>query len=274
MITFLLPQVLIPLSSIKLGRFVTSIDNPHQDFHDPSYYSTLHPLISVRSSYGGRGHESRTSSFTSALTSLLSAGFSRRSGSNITIETSLVQTYMLPNSTQWFEEAISLEETRRWVEKCIDQGDDLYFVVGFHTIMDAQIIHEAANRNERTRQVGLPVGLALNAAGIIAPLGGLADPQLGASSGSSQGVVQQFEAPGEQVCGFQYRKVCHRWLSSKNIDNASLAKTSHWSVGDRWRDEEEGIEDILQVEIVNLDRPEGEWDEQLVDDEVLLIRLS
>jgi hypothetical protein len=44
----------------------------------------------------------------------------------------------------------------------------------------------------------------------------------------------------------------------RRIDKATLAKTPRWSAGDRWSDEEEGVEDILEVETVDLGRLEGE----------------
>jgi hypothetical protein len=49
-------------------------------------------------------------------------------------------------------------------------------------------------------------GLALNVAGVIAPLGDLANPQVGVHHGSVEGVIEHFKAPGEQICAFQYRK--------------------------------------------------------------------
>jgi hypothetical protein len=270
MTAILLPQIFIPVESIKLGRLVTSVDHPHQDYHDPVYSPTPVLTINIRAHYGGLGHESRTSNFSSALTSLLSAGFSKRAKSRVRVETNLVRTYTLQNSTQWFEKAVSSEESRRWFERAIDQGDDVYFVVGFHTVTDAQIIYESAEGNEHTGRLGLPVGLTLNAAGVIAPLGDLADPQVGVHRGRVEGVIEHFKAPGEQIWGFQYRKVCHRWLSSRSIDKATLAKTPRWSAGDRWRYEEEGVEDILEVETMDLVWLEGEWDEEVVDDETLL----
>jgi hypothetical protein len=270
----LLPQIFIPVESIKLGRLVTSVDHPHQDYHDPAYSPTPVPTINIRAHYGGLGHESRTSNFSSALTSLLSAGFSKRAKSRVRVETNLVRTYTLQNSTQWFDKAVSSEESRGWFERRIDQGDDIYFVVGFHTVTDAQIIYESADGNEHAGQLSLPVSLALNAAGVIAPLGDLADPQVGVHHGSVERVIEYFKAPGEQICAFQYRPIRHRWLSSRSIDKAMLAKTPRWSAGDRWRDEEDGVEDILEAEITDLSRLEGEWDEEVADDETLLLRLS
>jgi hypothetical protein len=52
-----------------------------------------------------------------------------------------------------------------------------------------------------------------------------------------------------------------------------LAKIPRWSASDRWRDEEEGVKDILEVEITDLGRLEGEWDEEVVGNESLLLQL-
>jgi hypothetical protein len=74
--------------------------------------------------------------------------------------------------------------------------------VGFHTVTDAQIIYESAEGNDHTGRLRLPVGLALNAAGVIASLGDLADPQVDVYHGSVEGVIEHFKAPGEQICAF------------------------------------------------------------------------
>lgn len=40
-------------------------------------------------------------------------------------------------------EAMTFDITRKWIEKAIDSGDDIYLVVGFHMVMDAHIVHES-----------------------------------------------------------------------------------------------------------------------------------
>jgi hypothetical protein len=98
-------------------------------------------------------------------TDLLS--FSKRAKSKVRIETNLVRTNTLHNSTQWFEKAVSSEETRRWFERAIDQGGDVYFIVGFHTVTDVRIIFESPEGNKHTRRLGLPIGMALNTVGVL-----------------------------------------------------------------------------------------------------------
>jgi hypothetical protein len=113
MTAILLPQIFIPVKSIKLGRLVSSVDHPYQEYYDPAYSPTPVLTINIRTHYSSLGLESHTSNFSLALTSLLSAGFSKRAKSRVCVKTNLVRTYTLQNSTQWFEKAVSSKESRR-----------------------------------------------------------------------------------------------------------------------------------------------------------------
>jgi len=64
-------------------------------------------------------------------------------------------------------------------------------------------------------------------------------------------------SPSEQICAMQHRKVYHRWLSSRNIDKAFLSKDTRWPTHDRCRDDEEGEDDIIEVETAELQEPDG-----------------
>lgn len=273
--TILFPQFFLPFESIKLGRFITSVEYPHQDFHDPPYTRPPAATVTIRNQYNSLRHESNSSGFTSALTSLMSAGFSKRANLKLRVSTDHVRTYTLENSQRWFEEAAGFDDTRQWIERTIDQGDDAYLIVGFHTVTDARIIHQSAVGAEQGGYIGLPVGLSLTAVGIVAPLGDIIDPRIGTHRREADGVLEQFLAPGEQICALQYRKVCHRWLSSKKMDKASLAKVPRWTAGDRWRNEEEGEEDVIEVDAQDGGLPDGEWNqERAPDGETLIIRSS
>jgi hypothetical protein len=56
----------------------------------------------------------------SAFTSFMSSGILKRAKTGIRIATTQVKTYALGNSGRWFTEAMSLEVTRKWVERVID----------------------------------------------------------------------------------------------------------------------------------------------------------
>jgi hypothetical protein len=77
-------------------------------------------MINICTHYSGLSLKSHTLNFSLALMSLLSTSFSKRAKSRVRVETNLVRTYTLQNSTQWFKKAVSSKESRRWFERAID----------------------------------------------------------------------------------------------------------------------------------------------------------
>ena len=90
------------------------------------------------------------------------------------------------------------------------------------------------------------------------------------------GEKTQFFAPGEQICALQYFKVSYRWLYSKRAENLKLSKWPRWTASEDWRktsvDEGENEPDLLEVEIEELEQPDGEWEREDAEGEVLLLR--
>jgi hypothetical protein len=262
MLTFISLDFFLPLSSIKLGRLVKSVDFPTHSYHDPPYSQAPGGTPTVRGQYERVLQNERSAGFVSKLTSLMSSGFSKRANQRVRIETNAVRTYTLDNSEAWFIEATGFEETRKWIERAIG-GDGIYLVVGFHTVTDARIMHESLKAHQLSGQVTLPVGLSLAAVGAVAPLGTIVDPSVGGNQSVLDGAKTQFIAPGEQICALQYFKVSYGWLYSKKAENLKLSKWPRWTAGEDWRktsvDEAEDEPDLLEVEIEEFERPEGDW---------------
>jgi hypothetical protein len=274
-LNIIIPQLFLPPSSVKLGRFITNIDHPHQSYYDPIYARTPEPAISSREAYVGLNHESSNASFGSALTSLMSAGFSRRAKTQVSVMADSVRTYALDNSDKWFTEAMAMLGTRTWIERTVDRGYDIYMIVGFHTVTNARIAHKFVHESDTGGQINIPVNLTLAAVGAIAPLGDIIDPSVGGNSQSVDNTRAFFIAPGEQICAFQYRKVRHRWFSSNSIDTARLSASPRWSSVERSRDEEDGEDDIMEVEAIPVPEEEldGKWArKEAPAGEILLIR--
>jgi hypothetical protein len=268
----LLRQFFLPQDSIKLGRFITSIDHPHQNYHDPTCAKAPQALISLRGSYTGTYQTDTSSGFGSALTSLMSAAFSKHAKTKVRVATDRVTTYILQNSDRWFEEATKMLPTRSWIERQVDQGYDIYVIVGFHTVTDARVIQEYMHAKSTEGQLKLPGSLSLTAVGAIAPLGNIIDPRVGGHCHDLDGANAQFLAPGEHVCALQCRKMCHKWLSSKNIDQSRLSKLPRWASVETWRDDEEGDDDIFEVELNEVKSLEGEWDrEEVAGSEIFFV---
>jgi len=270
----MLPNVIlprfIPQDAVKLGRFTTSIDNPHQNYHDPAWTKPTQAVDSPLHSYTGIHQTASSSGFASGLTSLMSAGFSNRAKTKLHIIADRATTSGLDNSDGWFAEATRLPATRGWIEQQIDQGNAIYMIVGFRSLTNARIIQESCLETAAEGQIQLPAALAL-AAGVIVPLGDIIDPSVGGHRQALDGAQSQFLVRGDQVCALQYRKIRHAWLSSKRVDKSRLSQPWWFSV-ERWRDEEEGEDDIIEVELTQVEDLDEGWIKEVSGDEVLLIR--
>ena len=221
----------LPFGSIKLGRLVKSIEFLTNHYHDPPYSPAPEGMLVVRDHCERTLRDERSAGFASKLTTLMSTGFSKRAKLRVRVETDTVKTYVLDNSEAWFWKATYLDETRNWIERAVG-GSGVYYVVGFHTVIDTRIISESVEGHQASGELTLPVGLTLAAVGVIAPLETVIDPGLKGHRTASDGAKTQFIIPGEQICALQYRKVSHRWLSSKKIANLKISKAPRWTVGE------------------------------------------
>lgn len=271
--TIIVPQFFLPRDFVKLGRFITNIDHPHQGYHDPPSAEPPKQGITPRDSVVGLQHQGSNASFELALTSLMSASFSKRAKTQVRVTAEKITTYTLDNSDEWFDSVTRIPATRAWIERAVDRGEDLYMIVGFHTVTNARIVHQVVQGQGVGGHVNVPVSLTLTSVGVVAPLGNIIDPSVGGKYHDLDSTQAHFVAPGEQVSAFQYRKIRHKWLSSKTIDTSRLSKSPRWASVERGRDEEDGEDDIIEVEAIPLDGLDGKWDEQEVaDGETLLIR--
>lgn len=245
----LLPQVFLPHSAIKLGRFVTNVDEPHRDYYDPSPCNGFSVIAKVETHYDStevlEGHRN----FASELTAFLSSSISSRTQASIRITTSQMKTYYLDNTGQLFRDVVRSEDVRKWIERTIDEGEDIYIVVGYHTALDARIMERRQEQNGLDGKLVVPVLNALAASGVIVPCGDLVDPGLAGSGGRAEDQQRQFVAQGEQIIAVQYRKVCFRFFSSKSVDKATLAKEAKWVRYDRPRYFQSDGEDVVEVSL-------------------------
>jgi hypothetical protein len=139
----------------------------------------------------------------------------------------------------------------------MDEGEDIYVMTGYHTVLDAHIIEQLGEARGFGGKLVIPLSTALAATGVVVPFGDLTDPRLaGISNWRTEHQRKQYMAQGEQIIAVQYRKVCFSFFSSKSVDKATLAKGTRWERYDRprylqsdWEDMvEAGLEDELPVE--------------------------
>ncbi|KAJ5404021.1 hypothetical protein N7509_003892 [Penicillium cosmopolitanum] len=266
----LLPQFFLPPSAIKLGRFVTNIDEPHRDYLDPRLEKTFSIIEKVATQYDSADSLRNQRKFGSELTAFLSSTVSSRMNTSIHINTKQVKTYYLDNNGQWFRDIVKSEDVRKWIERTIDEGEDIYVVVGYHTVLDARIAEQSREQKALDGNLAIPISSALLATGVVAPFGELADPRLAGSSGRAEDLQRQFVAQGEQIFAVQYRKVRFRFLSSKSVDNATLAKEARWERYDRPRYLQSDMEDMIEVALDDDLSLEGDRDKYIAGPEEII----
>ncbi|KAI9786108.1 MAG: hypothetical protein M1839_007518 [Geoglossum umbratile] len=263
--SILLSQFLLPLSAVSLGRFVISLNDPHQDFHDPLRNPDPEVAERVQTQYDSIRHSVKHQNEASQLTTFLSSSFSKRLKASIQITADQAKTYYLNNAGQWFRNAVQSEETQKWIERTIDEGEDIYVVVAYHTLFDARIIEQLGGQSTASGNLAIPVPTALTVPGIVVPFANIADPMLGGFRDHTEDEQRQFIAPGEQIFAVQYRKVRWNWFASNKVDKMTLAKKTWWERYDRPRYLHSESEDMIGVELEDEIALEGDRDECITE---------
>jgi hypothetical protein len=151
----------------------------------------------------------------------------------------------------------------------VDEGEDIYFVVGYRTITDARIAARTGAQDLSGGKLVMPVSAGLAAAGIVVPLGSLVDPGLAGSVGHTDDQQKFFVAQGEQIIAVQYRKVCFKWFSSKTADKAALAKKTQWERYDRRRYLHSDGDNMVEVDLEDDLTLEGEREKHMVGSDII-----
>jgi hypothetical protein len=256
-------SLLLPLESVTLGRFVTSIEQPLEGYYQPPLATPPTEIVS-KLDYAEHDQQSSRANYGASMTSLFSAVFSKRAASQVRVEPRCFKTYALDNSETHFDEAIALPKTKKWIENAAIRGRTIYMIVGFCTMTDTRFVQTSAREQGTQGQVTAPVSLSLAAAGAVVPFAGLVDPSAQGGFASFAGNETRIFAPGEQICTIKYREVKYKWLSSRTLENSRLSKTRQWCCmeGDRrdaYEDEDDEDEDAIEVDIKDAENLGNGW---------------
>jgi len=254
-------QLFLPLSAVGLGRFVISFDEPHQDFHEPRCTTGPDITETVQIQYDSIHHSVKHQNIASQLTNFLSSSFSKRLKASVRITADQAKTYYLNNAGQWFRDAVKSPETREWIERTIDEGEDIYIVVAYHTLVNARITAQLGGQSAAGGTMAVPVSTALTAYGVVVPFANVVDPGVGGFRGRIEDEQRQFMAPGEQIYAVQYRKVRWRWFARNKADEVTLETKAWWERYDRPRYLQSKPEDLIEVELEEDVTLEGDYDE-------------
>ncbi|KAH0607837.1 uncharacterized protein H6S33_002871 [Morchella sextelata] len=224
-----LTPTLLPLTSIRLGRLLLDRTAPHASYHDPP--NPPDPLIISQKNYYSNISSTSTTTLRTCLTKLLSARYNSTQTANIDLSATEAYTYYMDKSTRWFRDACDDDEVKEWLQEAMEDGNSVYLVVGYHTVVDAVVA--VSNKDS-------------------GGLGGSATEGelLGVDVGREGGTVQRmgWHAEGEQVYAVQYRKIGFKWFSSK-AEKRVLGKNRWKLCNGRGKEyEEDSVEVVLEEE--------------------------
>lgn len=246
---------LLSLGSVQLGRFVLNPKSPLQGFYDPL------PDRPTASDYNTCSQSDVTQTETFAklsklnpyLSGLLSISCKRQSKNLTTIRSPLATTYELRNSSIWFEEACGKTETREWIGEAVNDDRDIYLVVGYLVVQDADISTWRMSDLEETITAQCPT-IPLHNGAIATGL----TPGLLGFSGTAHTLLLVFKAPGDQIYAVQYRKLKFKWFRHSE-SGSFLEKKSRWKFSMEWRGNDDGEdgEEILEASLEDDSEQEG-----------------
>lgn len=241
---------LLPLQSIALARFVTDIHHPLRSYHDPFPGTQLFSVSLTRQNVKEVVELGGDKRLGARITEMVSLFRSKSHSSQARLEATTATSYELDKWETVFRAACTVAETRKWLEGVIEDGNDVYFIVGYRTFVDGEL--------ERLANSSAGVGIALRAPvtalveANLTPglsLGTTLDPSTDVSLGDTGKAAQSFGVSGEAVYAIEYCKVSFKWYSSKTIEKSFLGQTCwkvSWSVrGSESQDESDVVEAVL-----------------------------
>jgi hypothetical protein len=242
--SFICPE-LIPVESVQVGRLVLDVKEPCEDYLDPAFEFQTEVLVEPQSPSEEEVQPStEANTFTGFLARLTSTAFTRRKNIATKITTHRVTTYNLANPEIWFKNAIQEDNTREWVEQAIRQRDDIYVVLGYHTMLDVDVL-----------EAGSGDGWKVSAISSSREQGGsvssesAANPGFSSDENNPQSFQRHFRASGEQICALRYGKVRIQWLSSRELDDKVLEEGNRWRISWNVRGHQTGINDVVDANI-------------------------
>lgn len=240
----LLQSQLLPVESVSLARFVIDIASPQRRFHDPILDHPPQSIHHTQRDIQEHAQQYRNAKARGRLTELLKIFRGIEGNAEAHIHATASISHELYQWDAVFKDACSLQATRKWIEGALEDGQDIYFVVGFRSFVDPIASESISKLSVRGGGVQIPASEIVQANIPGFTLGGVLDPGVDASTTAARQNERSFASDGEMIYAVQYCKVNFKWYSSRKLETGSLGKTRwqvHWGV----RASDETVEDDI-----------------------------
>lgn len=252
--------------SVQIGWLVTDPKNPHND-HSPYELPPPEDSIIISEQEGIFEHNRSTysSRIQGMLTKFLSLSASNGNSNAAQLVAGRGRRYMLENSGKYFRSLLQTEpgatETKKWMEEAIlNQGEDVFLVIGLATVRDGNLERYTESNSRITGEATVPLAGAVGGAAQVV----VGNVSASVSHNREDGNRVRFTGVGEQVYAVEYRKVKFRFLRSKEIDKGTLESGTRWEMFWTMRGSQND-EDVLEAELCD----EGLDEDSLEDHETV-----
>ncbi|CEJ88320.1 hypothetical protein VHEMI04685 [[Torrubiella] hemipterigena] len=251
----IIPLPMYPsIECIKLGRFVTNMEHPHENYYDAK---PLQPkVIQAGFSYTSETKQTTNADFRVSVLNTISTSLSKQVHKKLQIKPVQGTTYCIDNSEEWFHQAILNPKAKQWLERCGLDGKRMYLIVGYQTFLDPCLIQESGGQGNYGSEIDPVKALSTAVAGPLASASASTLVTIHGERNGEHWSAARLSASGERVSSIQYRTITYQWFSRRTLENLYLSKTHTWScLEGRTRafhedeDDEEDEEDIFGVQL-------------------------
>lgn len=185
------------------------------------------------------------------FTSFLSSFFSKRLSAFIYVSVDQIKIYYLNNPDQWFRNAVQSQKIQQWIEKILDEKENIYVVVTYHTLQDARITEYIESQNSVSDNVVISISTALTEFDIVVSFDNLVNLELEDFRDETENEQRRFIASNEQIFVVQYRKIRSRWFARNTMNEMTFAKKTWWKKYDKSRYLQNKAENMIEVKLEN-----------------------
>ncbi|KAH6990038.1 hypothetical protein EDB80DRAFT_729409 [Ilyonectria destructans] len=234
---------------VQLGRLVLDTKTPQKNFCKAASLTLTNADRSRRvfENIDNLTNATSSSSFRLLLTKILDVLASKSGNSVDTLKTTKAVSYDLYHVDDKFEELLSNDKVKEWLEKYRGRTC-IYLVVSLHVVQDASVSLDHGESSEVEVKGTIPVAEA--AAGVApgAPMLNKAlNPKAEVRHGHAHEHSASFFAPGERIIAVGYQEVRFRTFSSSTADTPTLAKKTVWKSFDTSR--AAGVPDMMAATV-------------------------
>lgn len=244
------------LDDVQLASLVPNIRNPNQDALSlRSLVTGADVSVRVQKNFQARLKNGTNSMFRARLSRLLSLLHDKEDVSATQISALEGRMYELKQPKALFKEICTRKQVQEWLQEGLEDGQDTYFVVGYHTFFNAKMLEQNHSASHNHGEVRIPV--AEGVAAIAGPLVGTAlDASLSASKEAMDYEIESSELPGERIYAICYRRILFKWFKAGQADAAYLEPKVRWKMVSDDRAPNVDDEEV-EVDLDDQDKLEG-----------------